>query len=170
MKGAFSLSRGIALVSLVFFFASLAGKFQARAADNAIVSRDAEVEGIKLHYMTAGHGTPLILLHGYAETSLMWKPIIPLLAERFTVIAPDLPGIGDSAIPAEGLDMKTAALRMHALARSFGVPKEEVVGHDIGLMVAYAYAAQFPAEVTQLVLMDAFLPGVEGWEAVYKIG
>src|SRR5207249_10837250 len=115
-----------------------------------------------------GHGAPLILLHGYAETSLMWKPIIPVLAERFTVIAPDLPGIGDSDIPAHGLDMKSAAIRIHDLAKSLGVQKAEVVGHDIGLMVAYAYAAQFASEVTKLVLMDAFLPGVEGWEAVYN--
>jgi pimeloyl-ACP methyl ester carboxylesterase len=107
-------------------------------------------------------------LHGYAETSLMWRPIMPLLAERFTVIAPDLPGIGDSAIPADGLDMKTAAIRIHSLARSLAVAKTRVVGHDIGLMVAYAYAAQFPAEVEKLVLMDAFLPGVDGWEAVYN--
>ena len=127
-----------------------------------------EIDGAKLHYMTAGHGTPLILLHGYAETSLMWKPIIPTLAERFTVIAPDLPGIGDSDIPADGLDMKSAAIRIHDLAKSLGVQKAEVVGHDIGLMVAYAYAAQFPAEVSKLVLMDAFLPGVPGWEAVYN--
>src|SRR3989441_3268042 len=168
MKGVFSLRTSRAIFSLVFFFASSGEKFQARAADNAIVSRDAEVEGIKLHYMTAGHGTPLILLHGYAETSLMWKPIIPLLAERFTVIVPDLPGIGDSAIPVDGLDMKTAAIRIHALARSLGVQKAEVVGHDIGLMVAYAYATQFPAEVEKLVVMDAFLPGVAGWEAVYN--
>ena len=93
---------------------------------------------------------------------------MPLLAERFTVIAPDLPGIGDSAIPAQGLDMKTAAIRMHALAKSLGVEKARVVGHDIGLMVAYAYAAQFPAEVEKLVVMDAFLPGVGGWEPVYN--
>jgi len=98
----------------------------------------------------------------------MWKPIIPLLAERFTVIAPDLPGIGDSAIPANGLDMKRAAIRIHALARKLGVEKARVVGHDIGLMVAYAYAAQFPAETEKLVVMDAFLPGVGGWEAVYN--
>ena len=98
----------------------------------------------------------------------MWKPIIPALAERFTVIAPDLPGIGDSAIPSDGLDMKSAAIRIHDLAKSLGVQKAEVVGHDIGLMVAYAYAAQFPTEVTKLVLMDAFLPGVAGWEAVYN--
>src|ERR1700719_4168972 len=140
----------------------------ADAAEENILSRAAEINGVKLHYMTAGHGTALILLHGYAETSLMWKPIIPVLAERFTVIAPDLPGIGDSDIPADGLDMKNAAVRIHDLAKSLGVQKAEVVGHDIGLMVAYAYAAQFPTEVTKLVLMDAFLPGVEGWEAVYN--
>ena len=133
-----------------------------------IVSRRARIDGIKLHYTTAGHGTPLILLHGYAETSLMWKPIIPVLAKRFTVIAPDLPGIGDSAIPKDGLDMKTAAIRIHALARSLGVERAAVVGHDIGLMVAYAYSAQVPAEVTKLVVMDAFLPGVGDWEAVYN--
>jgi pimeloyl-ACP methyl ester carboxylesterase len=98
----------------------------------------------------------------------MWKPIIPALAQRFTVIAPDLPGIGDSDIFADGLDMKRAATRIHDLARSLGVEHAEVVGHDIGLMIAYAYAAQFPAEVTKLVLMDAFLPGVPGWEAIYN--
>jgi pimeloyl-ACP methyl ester carboxylesterase len=136
--------------------------------NEAIASRTAEIGGAKLHYLTAGQGTPLILLHGFAETSLMWKPIMPALAERFTVIAPDLPGIGDSDIPADGLDMKRAAIRIHDLARSLGVERAEVVGHDIGLMVAYAYAAQFPAEVTKLVLMDAFLPGVPGWEAIYN--
>jgi len=168
MKGVSILLTSVAVFCVVLLFASSSKEFQAVAADNGIVSRDAEVEGVKLHYMTAGHGAPLILLHGYAETSRMWKPIIPLLAERFTVIAPDLPGIGDSAIPADGLDMKTAAIRIHALARSLGVQKTEGVGHDIGLMVAYAYAAQFPAEVEKLVVMDAFLPGVGEWEAIYN--
>ena len=159
-----------ALSSAVLILLGLFSAFPttANAQDQAISSRVVEIDGAKLHYMTAGHGTPLILLHGYAETSLMWKPIIPTLAERFTVIAPDLPGIGDSDIPADGLDMKSAAIRIHDLAKSLGVQKAEVVGHDIGLMVAYAYAAQFPAEVTKLVLMDAFLPGVPGWEAVYN--
>jgi len=137
------------------------------AAAGGIVARDAQVAGMKIHYLTAGEGPAVILLHGYTQTSRMWTPIIPLLAEKFTVIAPDLPGIGDSAIPADGLDMKTAAIRIHALARSLGVAKARVVGHDIGLMVAYAYAAQFPDEIEKLVLMDAFLPGVAGWEAVY---
>lgn len=140
----------------------------AETSNQNIVSRTAEIDGVQLQYMTAGHGPTLILLHGYAETSRMWKPIIPLLAERFTVIAPDLPGIGNSGIPANGLDMKTSAIRIHALASSLGVEKARVVGHDIGLMVAYAYAAQFPAEVEKLVVMDAFLPGVPGWEAIYN--
>jgi pimeloyl-ACP methyl ester carboxylesterase len=98
----------------------------------------------------------------------MWRPIIPRLAEKFTVIAPDLPGIGDSAIPSGGLDMKAAATYIHSLVKSLGVEKARVVGHDIGLMVAYAYAAQYPSETEKLVLMDAFLPGVGGWETIYN--
>jgi pimeloyl-ACP methyl ester carboxylesterase len=158
----------LALAVLLVFAASLSAVAQADAATNKIVSRTAEVDGVQFHYMTAGKGPAVVLIHGYAETSQMWKPIIPLLAQRFTVIAPDLPGIGDSSIPADGMDMKTAATRVHALVRSLGVEKAEVVGHDIGLMVAYAYAAQFPSEVTKLVVMDAFLPGVAGWEDVYN--
>src|ERR1700680_3658306 len=116
----------------------------------------------------AGHGPTGVLLHGYAKPSRMWIPIMPVLAQRFTVIAPDLPGIGDSAIPADGLDLRTAAIRIHELVRSLGIGHAKVVGHDIGLMVAYAYAAQFPAEVEKLVVMDAFLPGVAGWKGVYN--
>src|ERR1700730_2126964 len=144
------------------------GKAHAAPTTNAIESRTATADGVKLHYLVSGSGPPVILLHGYAETSRMWRPLIPRLAEKFTVIAPDLPGIGDSEIPRDGLDMKTAAARIHALARSLGIEKARVVGHDIGLMVAYAYAAQFPAETEKLVLMDAFLPGVAGWEAIYN--
>ena len=133
-----------------------------------IASRTVTIESVKLHYLTAGHGPTLILLHGYTQTSRMWRPIIPLLAEKFDVIAPDLPGIGDSAIPKDGLDMKTAAIRLHSLAKSLQIEKARVVGHDIGLMVAYAYAAQFSTETEKLVLMDAFLPGVAGWETAYN--
>jgi pimeloyl-ACP methyl ester carboxylesterase len=78
------------------------------------------------------------------------------------------PALATSSIPADGLDMKSAATRVHALVRSLGIQQAEVVGHDIGLMVAYAYAAEFPSEVTKLVVMDAFLPGVAGWEDVYN--
>jgi pimeloyl-ACP methyl ester carboxylesterase len=156
-----------AAVGLLVIFVSVSASGEPQAG-STIASSNLEVDGLKLHYLTAGKGPPVVLLHGYAETSRMWRPIIPSLAEKFLVIAPDLPGIGDSAIPKDGLDMKTAAIRMHALVKKLGVSKARVVGHDIGLMVAYAYAAQFPAEVEKLVLMDAFLPGVAGWEAIYN--
>src|SRR6266404_4515517 len=148
--------------AIIFCFSSV------KAAD-AIQSRDAKIENVQLHYLTAGKGPEtVILLHGFAETSRMWRPIMPTLAEKFTVIAPDLPGIGDSSIPADNkIDMITAAKQIHDLVRSLGIEKARVVGHDIGLMVAYAYAAQFPNETEKLAVMDAFLPGVEGWEAIY---
>src|SRR5258705_1872238 len=168
MKRVLTLLPIVSVLSLLFFSAYLSASANADTPDKSFVSRTAEIDGVKLHYTTGGHGPALILLHGYAETSRMWTPILPLLGEKFTVIAPDLPGIGDSAIPTDGLDMKSAAIRIHALARSLGVEKARVVGLDIGLMVAYAYAAQFPAEVEKLVVMDAFLPGVGGWEAVYN--
>lgn len=142
---------------------------QTQSGPGAIESRFGEVDGIKIHYLTAGHGPAVILLHGYTQTSRMWRPLIPKLTDKFAVVAPDLPGIGDSQIPRNegGLDMKTAAIRIHTLAKSLGISKARVVGHDIGLMVAYAYAAQFPSEVEKLVVMDAFLPGVPGWELAY---
>jgi pimeloyl-ACP methyl ester carboxylesterase len=166
MKTNSSLRLGTARVA--FLPPSSSSTVMAQRAANTIASRTAEVDGTRLHYLTSGQGPVLILLHGYAETSRMWRPIIPVLAARFTVVAPDLPGIGDSEIPASGLDMKSAAVRIHSLARSLGVQKAEVVGHDIGLMVAYAYAAQYAPEVSKLVLMDAFLPGVDGWQEIYN--
>ncbi len=86
---------------LLAFTASLTAFAQADPASQNMVSRTANVDGVQFHYMTVGKGPAVVLIHGYAETSLMWKPIIPLLAQRFTVIAPDLPGIGDSSIPPE---------------------------------------------------------------------
>ena len=140
----------------------------AQKAGKTAESRFAKIEGKKLQYLTAGEGPAVILLHGYTQTSRMWRPLIEKLKDKFTVIAPDLPGIGDSDVPKNGSDMKTAAVRVHALAKSLGITNARVVGHDIGLMVAYAYAAQFPGEVEKLVVMDAFLPGVSGWEIAYN--
>lgn len=132
------------------------------------VSRYANIDGVKIHYTLSGSGAAVILLHGFAETSRMWIPILPSLGEKFTTIAPDLPGIGNSSIPGGGIGLKTAAIQIHNLVRSLDITKARVVGHDIGLMVAYAYAALFPLEVERLVVMDAFLPGVEGWESIYN--
>lgn len=113
---------------LIFVFASVvltafSSIAQTNYAKSAIASRFADVDGLKLHYLAAGSGPAVIVIHGYAETSRMWRPLIPRLASKFTVIAPDLPGIGDSAIPKDGMDMKTAAIRIHDLAKSLGIQK-----------------------------------------------
>jgi pimeloyl-ACP methyl ester carboxylesterase len=136
---------------------------------SSIQSRSATVNGVKIHYLTAGKGDPVFLLHGYAQNSHMWRPLIPELAKTHTVIAPDLRGFGDSAKPEGGYDKKTMAQDIHALAVSLGYKRIKIAGHDIGLMVAYAYAAQFPAEVERIVLMDAFLPGVGDWTKVWLL-
>ena len=127
----------------------------------------ADVNGVKLHYYIGGKGSPVVLLHGYAETSHMWLPIMPELAKNYTVIVPDLRGAGDSSKPESGYDKKNMAVDIRSLVVSLGFNRAEVVGHDIGLMVAYAYAAQFPQETERLVLMDAFLPGIGDWKNVW---
>jgi pimeloyl-ACP methyl ester carboxylesterase len=132
-------------------------------------SRFANINGTRIHYLIAGKGEPIILLHGYAQNSHMWRPLIAALANTNTVIAPDLRGFGQSAKPLEGYDKVTMARDIHALAVSLGFKRVRLVGHDIGLMVAYAFAAQFPAEVDRIVLMDAFLPGVGDWTNVWLL-
>ena len=126
----------------------------------AIMERFANVNGIRLHYLVAGRGDPVILLHGYAQNSHMWRPLMQELGKTHLVVAPDLRGFGDSTKAECCYDKKSMAQDVHALAQSLGIQKAGVAGHDIGLMVAYAYAAQYPAEVSRLALMDAFIPGV----------
>jgi pimeloyl-ACP methyl ester carboxylesterase len=142
---------------------------RATRAAVAIKSRFAKVNGIRLHYLAGGAGEPVILLHGYAQNSHMWRPLIAELAKTRTVIAPDLRGFGQSAKPAGGYDKKSMAQDIHTLATSLGFARAGICGHDIGLMVAYAYAAQFPAEVERIALMDAFLPGVGEWNNVFLL-
>jgi pimeloyl-ACP methyl ester carboxylesterase len=137
------------------------------AAD--IQSRYADVNGVRMHYLVAGKGEPVVLLHGYAQTSHMWRPLMKELAKSRTVIAPDLRGIGQSSIPADGYTKAVMAQDVHALVRSLGHERIRIVGHDIGLMVAYAYAAQYPSEVDRIALMDAFLPGVGSWRDVWLL-
>jgi pimeloyl-ACP methyl ester carboxylesterase len=130
-------------------------------------SRFANVNGVRLHCLMAGKGDPVVLLHGYAETSHMWRPLMAELASTHTVIAPDLRGAGQSSTPADGYTKAAMAQDIHALVRKLGYERIRIVGHDIGLMVAYAYAAQYPSEVDRIALMDAFLPGVGNWRDVW---
>ncbi|HEY7291566.1 MAG TPA: alpha/beta fold hydrolase [Vicinamibacterales bacterium] len=157
----------VALLIAAAVQGSFVGTVASQAPDASTMVRRATVDGLSLQYLEAGRGPTVVLLHGYTETSRMWRPLIPRLADRFHVIAPDLPGIGGSDIPTDDVTLSMAARRIHGLVKSLRVDKATVVGHDIGLMVAYAYAAQFHDETDGLVLMDAFLPGVDGWKDIY---
>ena len=149
---------------LAFPMLAVAGKLPSGFTD-----RFADVNGVRLHYRIAGKGSAVVLLHGYAQTGHMWTPIMPTLATNHTVIVPDLRGAGASAKPESGYDKKTMAKDIHALVTSLGFDRVSVVGHDIGLMVAYAYAAQFPQATERVILMDAFLPGIGNWKDVWLL-
>jgi len=157
----FSVNAAVVLSTLTCSTA-IAGK-----APAGFTERFADVNGARLHYFIGGKGSPVVLLHGYAETRHMWLPIMPLLAERHTVIVPDLRGAGDSSKPESGYDKKNMAVDIHDLTSKLGFNRVSIVGHDIGLMVAYAYAAQFPQTTERVVLMDAFLPGIGNWKDVW---
>jgi pimeloyl-ACP methyl ester carboxylesterase len=121
----------------------------------------AVVNNVKIHYVIGGKGEPLLLIHGFGQNWYMWNRLLPELSKHFTVIAPDMRGIGESGKPAGGYDKKNMAVDMHELMKKLGFKHINLAGHDIGLMVAYAYAAQFPADVKKIALLDALLPGIE---------
>jgi pimeloyl-ACP methyl ester carboxylesterase len=148
---------------ILFFSAGTA------ASDENYQSQTVHVNGVDIHYLKAGSGsTPLVLIHGFGETSHMWIPLFAEFGGDYTIIAPDIRGLGDSSRPDSGYDKKTAALDIHELVKSLGYERIDLVGHDIGLMIAYAYAAQFPTEVTKLALLEAPIPGVgEVWEQIF---
>ena len=129
-------------------------------------SKFAEVNGVRLHYLVAGKGDPVVLLHGFAETSHMWRPLIAKLADKHTVIAPDLRGFGQSVDAGGRIQQEGDGAGHPRAGEKPQIRPHRLVGHDIGLMVAYAYAAQYPDEVDRIVLMDAFLPGVGDWNNV----
>src|SRR6188472_1525835 len=114
----------------------------------------ASVNGIKLHYVIGGHGNPVVLLHGWPETWYAWHKVMPALAKTYTVVAPDLRGLGDSSKPLTGYDGKTLAEDIHQLVGKLGFKTIFLVGHDIGTQVAYSYAAAHPSEVKRLAVMD----------------
>jgi pimeloyl-ACP methyl ester carboxylesterase len=130
--------------------------------DNVTFSHHmASVNGIQMHYVIGGKGEPIILLHGWPETWYEWRHIMPALAKNYTVIAPDLRGLGDSSKPLTGYDGKTVAEDIHQLVTQLEFKTIFLVGHDIGTQVAYSYAAAHPTEVKKLVVMDLTIPGFE---------
>ncbi|MDP1963993.1 MAG: alpha/beta hydrolase [Reyranella sp.] len=129
-----------------------------------IATKDAEI-----HVRVGGRGPAVLLLHGYGETGEMWGPLASVLMADRTVIVPDLRGLGLSSKAATGYDKATQAREdIRVVLEKLGIGRCAIVAHDIGNMVAYAYAAQFPADVEKLAVIDAPLPGIGPWEQILR--
>lgn len=128
----------------------------------------ASPEGAQIFVRSSGSGPVVVLLHGYAETSDSWAPLAADLVKSYTVVVPDLRGIGRSSRPAGGYDKKTQAGDIRAVVTALGHDRTSVVSHDIGIMVAYAYSALYPDKVEKLVVMDAPLPGIAPWDEIVR--
>ena len=124
----------------------------------------AEVNNVKLHYVMGGKGEPVILLHGWPTTWYEWKRIMPALAENYTVIAPDTRGLGDSSKPKTGYDKRTLAEDIYGLVQLLGLEQINLIGHDLGGQIAYAYANEYSDNVRRLAILDVPLPGLTGWD------
>ncbi|WP_245512849.1 alpha/beta fold hydrolase [Enterovirga rhinocerotis] len=129
-------------------------------------SRFATVNGIRMHYVVAGQGPTVILLHGWPQTWFAWHGQIERLARRFRVVAADLRGTGLSEVTPSGYDKRTIAEDIRALIGHLGVPQAHVVGHDMGGKAAYILAHLHPGVVSKLVLVDCLLPGTENMDAL----
>jgi pimeloyl-ACP methyl ester carboxylesterase len=127
------------------------------------------VNGVRLHYVTAGEGVPVVLLHGWPQTWYEWRRIIPALAARYSVVAPDLRGLGDSSRPATGYDKRTVAEDVYLLLQKLDLGRVFLVGHDWGGPVAYALAAAHPERVRRLVLLDTMIPLAESAGSVASV-
>jgi len=131
-------------------------------------SQGIRTNGTTLHVRVGGQGPAALLLHGYGETGDMWAPLAADLARDHTVVVPDLRGMGLSARPEGGYDKKAQGQDAAGVLDSLSIARADLVTHDIGNMVGYAFAAQYPGRVARFVLMDAPLPGIGPWEEVLK--
>ena len=131
-------------------------------------NREIATNGTTLHVRIGGKGPPVVMLHGYGETGDMWGPLAADLARDHQVIAPDLRGMGLSARATAGFDKMNQGRDVAGVMDALGIERADVVAHDIGNMVAFAFAAQYPKRVTRLVLMDAPVPGVGAWDEILK--
>jgi pimeloyl-ACP methyl ester carboxylesterase len=141
---------------------------QAPAFPTVFRSETIAADDASLHVRVGGSGPAVILIHGFGDTGDMWAPLAANLVRDHTVVVPDLRGMGLSSRPAGGYDKWTQAADMRAVLTALGIDRAVVVGHDIGTMVAYAYAARYPDKTERLVVMDAPVPGVPPWDEIVR--
>ena len=131
-------------------------------------AQDIQTDGATIHVRVGGYGPAVVMLHGFADTGDMWAPLAAVLARDHTVIVPDLRGMGLSSHPETGYDKKTQGSDIARVLDDLKVEKADLVTHDIGNMVGYAFAAQYPDRVTRWVVMDAPLPGIGNWDQIVR--
>ncbi|VVP59854.1 alpha/beta fold hydrolase [Pseudomonas fluorescens] len=131
-------------------------------------TQDITVDGVKIHVRVGGKGPAVVMLHGFGDTGDMWAPLAADLAKDHTVVVPDLRGLGLSSIPDGGYDKKTQAGDIRGVLAALGIEHAVIIGHDIGTMVAFAYAARYPQLTDRLVVMDAPVPGIPPWNDIVR--
>lgn len=156
------------LAALGAILFSLPAAAQIHAFPAGFRTQEIATNGATLHVRIGGKGPAVLLLHGYGETGDMWAPLAAELARGHVVVVPDLRGLGLSSRPASGYDKKTQAGDIAGVLDALKIEKVDLVTHDIGNMVGYAFAAQYPDRVTQFVLMDAPLPGIGPWDQIVR--
>lgn len=170
-RGWWSVLGAVAAMVLVFGTAADAGSRSTSSIAGDLGSFEqgtVAVEGGTLHYVRGGSGPALVLLHGWPETWWEWREVMPDLARTHTVIAFDLPGLGQSSVPTDGYDAATVARRIHQGVTALGYHSVAIMAHDIGALIAYPYAKQFPDEVSRMAVLDLTLNGF-GLEAAYGL-
>ena len=155
------------------FFAALFGALALAAPAYAITpfpdgfrSEEIATNGTTLHVRVGGHGPAVVMLHGFGDTGDMWAPVAAVLVKTHTVVVPDLRGMGLSAHPDTSYTKQNQALDISGVMDHLQIAKADLVTHDIGNMVGYALAAQFPSRITRWVVIDAPLPGIGDWDRI----
>lgn len=155
----------LAAMSLVLA-AALPVQAQVKPFPKSFRTQSVQTEGATLHVRVGGTGPAVVLIHGFGDTGDMWAPLAAALAQDRTVVVPDLRGMGLSSKPESGYEKRNQAGDIRAVLTKLNIDQADIVGHDIGTMVAYAYAARYPDKTTKLIVMDAPVPGVPPWDQI----
>jgi pimeloyl-ACP methyl ester carboxylesterase len=156
----------LAVLSAVLF--SLPAGAEIQPFPSGFHTREIETDGATIHVRVGGRGPAVVMVHGFGDTGDMWAPLAAALAHDHTVVVPDLRGMGLSSHPEGGYDKKTQAGDIARVLDRLGIERADLVTHDIGNMVGYAFAAQYPDRVTRFVAMDAPLPGIGPWDEIVR--
>jgi len=162
------MSRKLFIGAVAALALSAPAAAEAPAFPAAFRNRDVQVDGATIHTRVGGQGPVVVLIHGFGDTGDMWVPLAVDLVRDHTVVVPDLRGMGLSSHPAGGYDKRTQAADIRSVLSALGLDRATIVGHDIGTMVAYAYAVRYPDKTDKLVVMDAPVPGIAPWDQIVR--